>query len=160
MAWVRQDRRRRIAATLLLMLAIAFGQAAAAAAAGEPSGLYEQPVLVVDPGMHTGPIIRAGIDETGEFAGTRSYDQTVRLWSLKPPKLLRTIRMPSGPGSIGKVYAVAMSPDGQLIAAGGWMRWTNEDRQEQMYLFSRAGVLVKRIEGLPNIVNHLAFSRD
>src|SRR5262245_6984096 len=113
MAWVRQDRRHAIAAGLLLALAITVVPAAVAAA-DEPSSLYEQPVLVIDPGMHASPLIRADIDERGDFAVTGSLDKTIRLWSLKPPRLFKTIRMPSGPGNIGKIYAVAMSPDGQL----------------------------------------------
>ena len=53
--------------------------------------------------------------------------------------------MPAGPGDLGKVYAVAMSPDGAHIAVGGW---TAQDQQEQIYLFTRAGALVTRIEGV------------
>ena len=68
--------------------------------------------------------------------------------------------MPAGPGDIGKVYAVAMSPDGAHIAVGGWTRWTTQDPQEQIVLFTRDGTLVERIEGLPGVVHHLTFSRD
>jgi WD40 repeat protein len=54
---------------------------------------------------------------------------------------------------------VAISPDGGLIATGGWTRWTDADRQEQIYLFDRAsGKLIKRIDGLSSVVNHLSFS--
>src|SRR5205085_10379710 len=44
-----------------------------------------------------------------------------------------------------------------LIAAGGW---TDKDPPDHIYLFSRSGVLIKRIEGLPNVVLHLTFSRE
>ena len=92
-------------------------------------------MLALDPGMHTAPIVRADVDAAGRLAVTGSEDQTVRVWSLADGTLLRTIRLPIGPGNVGKVYAVAISPDGALIAAGGWMRWTDADPQEQIYLF-------------------------
>ena len=84
--------------------------------------LYERPVLTVDPGMHTAVIWTAAADATGRFAATGSDDKTIRIWSLSDGKLLKTIRVPAGPGEIGKVDAVAMSPDGSVLAAGGWSR--------------------------------------
>jgi len=123
-------------------------------------GLFERPVLVVDPGMHTAPI-RAAVDREGRWAVTGSEDKTVRVWSLADGALLSTIRLPAGPGDVGKVLAVAMSPAGALIAAGGWTRATEADPQEQIYLFDRAtGALLRRIEGLPATVHHLVFSYD
>jgi WD40 repeat protein len=126
-----------------------------------PPQLYDQPVLVIDPGTHTAVIANASADRDGRRAVTGSPDKTVRIWSLADGELERTIRLPAGPGNIGEVYAVAMSPDGVLIAAGGRTRWTNVDSQEQIYLFDRAsGTLVKRIEGLPDEVHQLVFSPD
>ena len=123
--------------------------------------LYEQPVLVVDPGMHTAPIKAVGVDAAGRLAVTGSCDKTVRVWSLTDGKLLRTIRMPAGPGDIGKIYAVAMSPDGELIAAGGWTRLDDRRAQDSIYLFeTRTGKMTARIAGLPNVTQSLAFSPD
>jgi len=82
--------------------------------------LYERPVLIVDPGMHTARSDAAAVDASGQFLATGSEDKTVRIWSVSDGKLLRTIRMPAGPGSAGLIYAVAISPDGSTIAAAGW----------------------------------------
>jgi WD40 repeat protein len=130
-------------------------------AAPPAAGLYDRPVLVLDPGMHTARIWRADVDAEGRYAVTGSDDKTVRVWSVEDGRLLRTIRVPAGPGDVGKVRAVAVSPDGKLIAAGGWTRWTEADPQQQIYLFDReTGDMAGRIEGLPGVVLHLTFSPD
>lgn len=82
-------------------------------------GLFNRPVLTVDPGMHTSAIWSAAADLEGRWAVTGSYDKTVRVWSLADGALQRTISLPSGPGDVGKIFAVSISPDGALIAAGG-----------------------------------------
>ena len=59
-----------------------------------------------------------------------------------------------------KAYAVAISPDGATIAAGGWTRRTAADPAEQIYLFDRdSGAMIDRITGLPTAIGGLAFDR-
>src|SRR4249919_4362847 len=65
--------------------------------------LYEQPVLTIDPGMHTAPITDVSADAAGRLAVTGSDDKTVRVWSLTDGKLLRTIRVLAGPSNVGKI---------------------------------------------------------
>ncbi len=135
MAGIFRGQGRGLAGLLALMPLFLFAALPAAKAQ-----LYEQPVLVIEPGMHTGVIKAVAVDAAGRIAVTGSWDKTVRVWSLTDGKLLQTIRMPAGPGHIGKIYAVAMSPDGDLVAAGGWT--ANYD----IYLFeTRTGKLTKRI---------------
>jgi WD40 repeat protein len=141
--------------SLALFLALQVS-GAAAAAAGE-AGLYDRPVLTRDPGMHIAKITRADVSATGPYAVSGSYDKTVRIWAAPTGRRLRTIRLPQGPGPVGQVYAVAISPDGALVAAGG--QTAGPGQPEQIYLFHRdTGALVRRLEGLPNVVHHLVFS--
>jgi WD40 repeat protein len=147
---------------LALLLTLLLGSAGPSAADPQPAappGLFDRPVLVVDPGMHTATIKRASADEDGRWAVTGSDDKTIRVWSLADGAPVRTIRLPAGPGNVGKVFAVAISPDGALVAAGGWTGPAGHPHA--VYLFDRAtGALVRHIEGLPDVVNHLAFSSD
>src|SRR5262245_11657555 len=76
-------------------------------------------------------------------------------------KLLQTIRMPAGPGEIGKIYAVAMSPDGALAATGGWTALAADTPADAIYLFETAtGKMAARIAGVSATTHGLAFSSD
>ncbi len=151
MAGIFRGQGRSIAELLALLLVLLFAVPPTATAQ-----LYDQPVLIVDPGMHTAPIRASGVDASGRLAVTGSYDKTVRVWSLADGKLLRTIRMPVGPGNIGKIYAVAMSPDGELIAAGGWTRTS----AQLIYIFeTRTGKMTRQLS-IDGTNHSLAFSRD
>jgi WD40 repeat protein len=119
--------------------------------------LYESPVLVVDPDMHTA-VAHATADAGGHFLATGSLDKTVRFWSASDGKLLQTIRIPAGRGHIGEINAVAMSPDGSVVAAGGFGEGPGVN---SIYLLDRStGKMARRIEGLPNSILGLAFSAN
>jgi WD40 repeat protein len=122
--------------------------------------LYDRPVLSVDPGTHTAKIWAQAVDAGGRFAVTGSDDRTVRIWSVADGKLLRTIWVPGGPDPVGAIYAVAISPDGSTIAAGGYMEQIVGD--SPIYIFDReTGDLIRRIHGdLPDTAMFLTFSPD
>ena len=121
----------------------------------------QQPQLIIDPGMHTAPIARIGVDAACSLLATGSGDKTVRLWRLPQGKLLTTLRPPIGPGNGGKIYAVALAPDGSWVAAAGWdARWAVTG-EHFVYLFQAAtGAVSTRLGPLPNVVDHLAASPD
>ena len=106
-------------------------------------------------GMHTAKINRIDVDATERYLVTGSKDKTVRVWSLPEEQLLRVLRPSIGEGNEGQIYAVAISPDGKMVAAGGW------DKDDSIYLFNRAtGELRQRLTGHGNVIRHLAYSPD
>jgi len=65
--------------------------------------------------------------------------------------------IPAGDGHVGKLYAVALTPDGSTVSVGGYTKEVGSD----IYLFDRvSGALKQRPSGLPDTVNHLAYSKD
>ena len=150
-----------IAAALLGLAALAFAPALAQdQASKDATDLYDRPVLAIDPGMHTAIIWSQVVDAAGRFAVTGGDDRTVRIWSVGDGKLLRTIWIPVGPEKVGDVYAVAISPDGSTIAAGGWTE--RGHGHHPIYLFDReSGNLIGRIgANLPDVPHFLRFSPD
>jgi WD40 repeat protein len=156
-----QRHRRAIAAALLGLAALAFAPAVAEnAGSTDKTDLYDRQTLAVDPGMHTAKIWAQTVDAAGRFAVTGSADRVVRIWSVVDGTLLRTIWIPVGPGNVGDIRAVTISPDGSTIAAGGWTETINGD--SPIYLFDReSGNLTRRIGGdLPDVTFSLTFSLD
>jgi WD40 repeat protein len=119
------------------------------------------PMLSIETGMHTAPIRGIGVDRACRLLATGSDDKTVRLWSLPEGRLLRKLRPPIGPGDDGKIHAVALSPDGLLVAASGLdVRWSSRQRTS-VYLFDAAtGELKARVGEFESLINHLTFSVD
>lgn len=139
------------------------GDLVATAHAAEPPAT---PILRVETGMHTAAIYRIDADAAGRWLVTASDDKSLRVWNLSTGKLDRTIRPPIGEGNEGKLYSVAISPDGSTIACGGFTQFNNgqfglASDGVTIYFFNRAsGRMTARINGLPETINHLAFSSD
>ena len=137
------------------------GQASEALAAAKKACPDQEPALRIETGMHVAVIKRIGVDAQCRLAATGSDDKTARLWSLPDGKLLRVLRPPIGAGNGGKVYAVAMSPDGRFVAVGGWDAQYEVGGKHAVSIFDAAsGALVARVGAFENVINHLAFSRD
>ena len=122
------------------------------------AGLPSEPMLRIEAGMHTATLGHIATDRAGRYAVTASADKTARVWDVATGQLLRVLRPPIGAGDEGKVYAVAITPDGETVAVGGW---TLGGPPNAVYLFDRdSGRLHQRLGGLPNVILHLTFSPD
>src|SRR5262245_3127541 len=98
---------------VLVMLASLLAGSASAFAQEGPD---RNPLLRIEAGMHTEAILKLAMSADGRLLATGSADKTVRLWSLPDAQLVRVFRMPIGPGFSGRIYAMAMSPDGRALA--------------------------------------------
>lgn len=79
-----------------------------------------KPYLQLETGMHTAPIRRIAMDARERYLVTGSEDKTARVWELSTGKLLQVLRPPLGDADEGWLYAVAISPDGNEVAVGGF----------------------------------------
>ncbi|MEI6608383.1 MAG: caspase family protein [Deltaproteobacteria bacterium] len=144
----------RFLEVLLVMAVLITGSVAQGA---EPP---KEPILKIETAMHTSQIWRIDVDAANRFLVTGSDDKSVRVWELPSGRLLNVLRPPVGAGNEGKIFSVAISPDGKTVACGGWTGW-DWDGLASIYLFNRAtGELFRRIDGLPSAVDHLAYSPD
>ncbi|MBO0754855.1 MAG: caspase family protein, partial [Bradyrhizobiaceae bacterium] len=120
-----------------------------------------EPILRIETGTHGAPIWSISLDASCRLMVTGSSDKTARLWALPEsgtgePKLQQVLRVPIGPADNGKVDSVALSPDGRLVAVGGYQGLDNG-----VYIFdAETGKLLRRLGKLTRVIAHLTFSSD
>ncbi|MCZ6801364.1 MAG: hypothetical protein O7F12_12840, partial [Nitrospirae bacterium] len=120
----------------------------------------QTPILKLETGGHTDDISRIALDVSNNFLITGSKDKTIRVWDINNKTLSKTLRPPIGTGHEGKIFAVAVSPDGKTIACGGYtgITWNHTF---SIYIFNRVtGELIQTLSNLPSSLGDLEFSPD
>lgn len=118
------------------------------------------PLVRVETGMHTTMIRRVLPDLPRNRLITCSDDKTIRIWQMPEMRLISTLRVPIDNSHEGQLYAVAVSPDGKTVAAGGWTGW-DWDNKAYIYFFDVAtGELIRRMSGFDNVVSSLTWLPD
>ncbi|MGA2701592.1 MAG: family 16 glycoside hydrolase [Isosphaeraceae bacterium] len=78
------------------------------------------PTLVLDVGGHTSTVRGAVFTPDGQRLITVSHEKTIRIWDVNTGTTSRVLRTPLGSGPIGEHFGVALSPDGNTLAVGGY----------------------------------------
>ncbi len=124
-----------------------------------PDMVNKKPYLRLETGMHTAQIKRIAVDAAERYLVTAADDKTARVWDMASGELLQILRPPIGDGDEGKLYAVAISPDGKEVAVAGFT--VSQRLHDHIYFFDRATArLTRSIAQLPNVINHLTYSAD
>jgi WD40 repeat protein len=119
-----------------------------------------RPYLRIETGAHAACVRRIDVDAAERFLVSASEDKTARVWDLRSGRLLTILRPPTGDGDEGMLFAVALSPDGTTVAVGGFTGAATIENQP-IYIFDReSGAIRSTIPTLPEVTNHIAYSRD
>src|SRR5947209_8609577 len=100
---------------------------AAPVAGAEPAGLpaaLKEPVLRVEAAGSTARVTALAFSPDGKKLYAGGYDKVVRVWTLNEANHFvpssTAYRMPISPDLGGAINALALSPDGQWLAAAGY----------------------------------------
>ena len=122
------------------------------------------PMLMLDTGGHMAIVKGIVFARDGKHLVSAGADKVIRVWDLATGKSIRTIRGEVGPAFQSQIYALALSPDGNWLAAAGFMpQRKKSDRKGpgtiRMFDFA-SGKLVARLVGHTDSVFGLTFSDD
>src|SRR5215471_6764616 len=111
---------RHIAAKLILLAVLSD----VCAASAEP-----RPILGLDTGGHMALIRAVLFTPDGQRLISAGDDRVIRIWNTGNGKTVQTLRGEISEEGLGKIYALAISPDGRWLAAAGDLPKTQAGRQ-------------------------------
>ena len=133
------------------------------------SAYAEEPILVIEPQGHSAMISSVLFTPDGKSLISVSNDKTIRLWDISISlntgieniELRKTLRGNIGDGPEGKLYAAALSPDGTILAVGGFLDNSGGTHVGDVRLFSlTSGEQLGLLQGHTDVINAVAFSPD
>ncbi|HNX60571.1 MAG TPA: hypothetical protein PKK43_15825, partial [Spirochaetota bacterium] len=105
-----------------------------------------------------GGIRNISVDSRRRYLVAATSDKSVKLYDASSMKYIRTLGIPTGPEYEGIINSAVISPDGSIIACGGWTGY-NKSTKFSVYIFDRSsGKMIRRITGQPETINTLQFS--
>lgn len=119
------------------------------------------PQLILNTGGHRGVIKDLAVTSDGKTIISAGHDKVIRIWNTQTGLLMDEIRGQQSEGSEGKIFALALSPDNQYLAVGGFLKdgTTEDDNFIRLYDYPNRR-LIGLLKGHTNVVNALSFSND
>lgn len=118
--------------------------------------------LDLDTGGHRAFVRDLDFTSDGRLLVSASDDKAIRVWDVATGTTLRTLRGYTGDGNDGKVFAVAVSPDDRIVAAGGYFgAGINKPPYGDVRLFDiGTGKIAAVLTGAEQSVFDLAYAPD
>lgn len=90
------------------------------ATASGGAGSNPQAMLALDAGGHLSRVNDVLFTPDQSKLVSVSEDKTIRVWDVAQGTLQRVLRVPAAAGNTGILHRAALSPDGRILAVGGW----------------------------------------
>lgn len=148
---------RQAAGALAMFVMVLLGASGAARAEGVSDFRLD-----LDTGGHRSFVRDLAFTPDGHLLLSASDDKTIRVWDVANGTTLRTLRGYRGAGNDGKVFAIAVSPDGKTVAAGGYFgEGIDKPPYGDVRLFDIAtGKMTEVLTGAEQSVFGLAYAPD
>lgn len=114
------------------------------------------PRIVINPLGHSGKIYNILFTPDGKKIISVSEDKSIRIWDTNTGEMISKFESQVGDGPEGMFYASAISPDGKLLAVGGYP--VNEEKKNYIIIIDiEKGEQVSTAVGHENVINTLDF---
>ena len=101
------------------------------------SGFAQVPRIVINPQGHTGKIHSLIFTPDASQLISISEDKTIRIWNARTGAMEKKFETQIGDGYEGMLYASALSPNGKLLAVGGYQVATKKKIMSSLLILKR-----------------------
>ena len=114
-------------------------------------------MLVLDPGGHTAFVKHVFFTPDADRVISVSEDKSVRVWDVLSGETVYTVRLPAGPDIEGTPFGAALSPDGTLLAVGGFPLNRGKSGIPFYVLAVETGELVATVNGARDVIRAYGY---